>query len=167
MPDTEEGAAGPILVPVDFSPHSGAALMWAAQQARHVSAPLLLVHVAHDRPDDPGYYVDAQLETDSERGRSLRTIEEAADLLLDRFFEEMKVLHPELREVRVEKLVVNGVPSTRILELAAKYDVRQIVMGSHGRTGFSRSLLGSKAEEVVRLSPRPVTVVKADVGEDD
>ena len=55
-----------------------------------------------------------------------------------------------------------GLPVNRILEVAKKSDARMIVMGSQGRTGLKHALLGSKAEQVVHLSPIPVTIVKAD-----
>jgi len=50
----------------------------------------------------------------------------------------------------------------RILEVAEQNHARMIVMGSQGRTGLKHALLGSKAEQVVHLSPIPVTIVKED-----
>lgn len=153
----------PILVAVDFSAHSEEAVRWAIDQARLIAVPLVVLHVAHDRPEDPGYYVDAQMETDPKDGSTLRSIEEAASLMLDRFLGRMAQQHPRLMELAVQRMVVVGVATQRILELAETLDAVLIVMGSHGRTGLSRTLLGSKTEEVVRLSPRPVVVVKAAV----
>ena len=54
-----------------------------------------------------------------------------------------------------------GTPVTRILEVAKKKQASMIIIGSHGRTGLSHLLVGSKAERVVQLSPIPVTVVKS------
>ena len=45
-----------ILVPVDFSAHSQAALVFAAQLAKHLDASLLVLHVVHDPAEEPGYY---------------------------------------------------------------------------------------------------------------
>ena len=59
------------------------------------------------------------------------------------------------------QLLVVGLPVTRILETAEKIEARMIVMGSQGRTGLKHIMLGSKAEQVVNLSPIPVTIVKA------
>ncbi len=59
------------------------------------------------------------------------------------------------------KELVVGVPVRRILEVAERIEARLIVMGSRGRTGLSRLLLGSKAQSVVQLAPMPVTIVKA------
>jgi nucleotide-binding universal stress UspA family protein len=57
------------------------------------------------------------------------------------------------------KLVV-GLPVTRTLEVVEQISPRLLVMGSAGRTGLSRILLGSKAEQLVRLCPVPVVIVK-------
>ena len=59
-----------------------------------------------------------------------------------------------------ETVVVPGRPIRAIVDLAADADVDHIVMGSHGRTGLSRAVLGSVAEGVIRRSPVPVTVVR-------
>lgn len=53
-----------------------------------------------------------------------------------------------------------GQPSRVIVDYAAEHDVDHVVIGSHGRRGLSRVLLGSVAELVVRRSPVPVTVVR-------
>jgi len=53
-----------------------------------------------------------------------------------------------------------GDPAREIVDYAEDHEIDQIVMGSHGRTGATRLLLGSVAELVVRRSPVPVTVVR-------
>jgi nucleotide-binding universal stress UspA family protein len=62
-------------------------------------------------------------------------------------------------ESDTETVVVPGRPIRTIVSLAA--DVDHVVMSSHGRTGLSRAVLGSVAEGVIRRSPVPVTVVRA------
>jgi nucleotide-binding universal stress UspA family protein len=62
------------------------------------------------------------------------------------------------REVHTH--VETGKPASTILDHAEEAGVDQIIMGSHGRTGVSRVLLGSVAERVMRRSPIPVTVVR-------
>ena len=57
-------------------------------------------------------------------------------------------------------ILVIGTPVTRILEIAKKKKASMIILSSHGRTGLSHLLVGSKAERVVQLSPIPVLVVK-------
>ncbi len=154
MTAASKGEAGPILVAVDFSSWSEAALMWAAEQSRAVDAPLLVLHVVHDPESAPGYYSGNNHEGHVKR------MEEAAAELLDRFLDSMRKTHPELAEIDVKPTLAVGLPPTRIVEVAVKEDARLIVVGSQGRTGVAHLLLGSKAQRVVQMSPLPVTVVK-------
>jgi len=64
------------------------------------------------------------------------------------------------RDVPFETAVEVGRPSREIVRYAEEGDFDAVVIGSHGRTGVSRILLGSVAEAVVRRSPVPVTVVR-------
>ena len=56
--------------------------------------------------------------------------------------------------------VVEGNPHEEILEFVAEHDIDMVVMGTHGRTGLDRALMGSVAERVVRRSPVPVLTVR-------
>lgn len=60
----------------------------------------------------------------------------------------------------VTTVIEFGHPHTVIVDYATEHDVDQIVIGSHGRTGPARILLGSVAETVVRRAPVPVLVVR-------
>lgn len=159
MPDKKkrrDGKPGPILVPVDFSPHSAAALVWASRMSRRLKIPLRVLHVAHDPESAPGYYVR------SKRKKHLHRIEEAAEEMMAEFLAAVARDNGELEKAHeLEPLLVTGLPVTRILEMAAKLDASMIVMGSQGRTGLPHLLLGSKAERVAQLSPIPVTIVKS------
>ena len=64
------------------------------------------------------------------------------------------------RGVEIETVTEAGPPARTIVDYADEDDVDHIVMGSHGREGLSRILLGSVAETVVRQSSVPVTVVR-------
>jgi nucleotide-binding universal stress UspA family protein len=64
----------------------------------------------------------------------------------------------------VKTEVLSGIPARKIAEYARRHRIDLIVVGSHGRTGVSRALLGSVAEAVVRRSPCPVLVVPATAG---
>jgi len=143
--------ARPILVPVDFSGHSLAALVWAADLAPRIGAPLVVLHVVHDPEEEPGYYRRPDAD-------GTWTIERAAEAMLQEFIQRCEAERGSLSDFTT-RLVV-GVPVERILEVAEAIDARLIVMGSHGRTGLSRMLLGSKAQNVVQLAPMPVTIVK-------
>jgi nucleotide-binding universal stress UspA family protein len=78
---------------------------------------------------------------------------------LDALLQKVKDRYP-----KAEAAVVAGEPWLAILEAVKKQGADLIVMGTHGRRGISRVLLGSVAEKVVRLSPVPVLTIsgKAD-----
>ena len=146
---------GPILVPVDFSPHSETALLRAAELAESLGSKLVILHVVHDPGDAPGYY--------SVKGREkqMRRMEDVAADMLDDFFHKMKKKHAGLHALEhATTMLVVGLPVNRILESAEKIHARMIVMASQGRTGLAHVMLGSKAEQVVRLAPVPVMIVK-------
>ena len=147
--------AAPVLVPVDFSAGSAPAHQRAAQYARRSRLPLVILHVVHDPGAAPGSYAPR------EAGEGLRPLDDVGRELLEEFLAECRERDPDLPtagEVRLEMAV--GLPANRILEVAQALGAGHIVMGSRGRTGLSRLLLGSKAERVVQLSPVPVTIVK-------
>ena len=64
------------------------------------------------------------------------------------------------RDLEVETAVRHGKPAAEILEYADEEGVDAIVMGTHGRTGADRLVIGSVAEQVVRRSPVPVTTIR-------
>jgi nucleotide-binding universal stress UspA family protein len=66
-------------------------------------------------------------------------------------------------DVPVTTAVERGIPHERIIEYATANEIDLVVMGTHGRTGLDRVLLGSVTEKVVRQSPVPVLVIR--VGE--
>lgn len=150
--------AQPILVPVDFSEHAEAALLFADELARCTSNPLIVLHVVHDPGDAPGFYAGRQ------GADELQKMEDVASEMMDEFMQRMIKDHPDSDSLKhAETMLLVGLPVTRILEAADKVRAHMVVMGSKGRTGLSHVLLGSKAEQIVRLSPYPVTIVKAQV----
>jgi nucleotide-binding universal stress UspA family protein len=64
------------------------------------------------------------------------------------------------QSVAYETVVKGGIPESSIIEAVSELNIDLIVMASHGRTGLAHLVLGSVAEEVVRLAPCPVMVVK-------
>lgn len=145
----------PILVPVDFSVYSEAALLCAADLADMIDEPLIVLHVVHDPGEAPGYYAVKG------RKKQLHRLEDVASEMLQEFMEAVIKKHPDNMALKTAQTeLVTGLPVNRILEVAEKNHARMIVMGSQGRTGLSHVLLGSKAEQVVHLSPIPVTIVK-------
>ena len=156
MPKKSSKSKRPILVAIDFSAHSEQALLWAADAAQCVGAPVVVLHVVHDPESSPGYYLNAK-----KRKKLLKRFEEAAEEMMADFVEQALAKHPELGELpSLEPALVVGLPVTRILEVAQQRNARLIVMGSQGRTGLPHLLLGSKALKVAQLAPIPVTIVK-------
>ncbi len=153
---SEKSSKQPILVPVDFSSHSEVALIKACEMADCMKLPITVLHVVHDPGNMPGYY--AKIRTK----KSLVRIEDLAKEMFDKFMAEVSKRHPELKALKKSKtMLVIGLPVTRILQVIEKLNAAMVVMGSQGRTGLDHMLLGSKAEQIVRLSPVPVTIVKA------
>ena len=144
-----------ILVPVDFSDHSKAALLQACEFARLMSTSLMVLHVVHDPGEMPGYY--AKL---IKKKRSIRMQDIAAEAFQE-FIEATIEAHPDCAVLKeAELLMVIGLPVSRILEVVEQLKPVMVVMGSQGRTGLKHLVIGSKAAQIVQLCPVPVTIVK-------
>ena len=146
-----------LLVAVDFTPFSEQALVFASELAEKLRAQLLVLHVIHDPAEAPGFYAQK-----GKKKKFIQSMEEAAEEMMAGFLKKMRKAYPTQMPIQeaIPHLVV-GTPVTRILEIAKKKKAYMIIIGSHGRTGLSHLLVGSKAERVVQLSPIPVTVVKS------
>jgi len=139
-----------ILVPVDSSDQATAACEFAAEE--YPDATLVLVHVIN--PAEAGYSAEASIPSFSEEWYKQQ--EAAATELLD----DLEASATDAGVESVERVIEVGRPTKVIVEYADDNDIDQIVMGSHGRSGMSRILLGSVAEIVVRRASVPVTVVR-------
>ncbi len=148
-----------LLVAVDFTLFSAEALLFASQLAEKIDARLLVLHVIHDPAEAPGFYAQK-----GKKKKFLQSMEEVAEEMMKEFLAKMQKDHPDQKSIKkAEPLLVVGTPVPRILEIAEKKKARMIIIGSHGRTGLSHLLIGSKAERVVQLSPIPVLVVKGSI----
>jgi nucleotide-binding universal stress UspA family protein len=144
----------PILVAADFSANSKTAVIWAIDLAIALSAPIVLIHIVHDRAEGPGYYRHDKKD-------AMRPMEDVAGKMMLDFVEKLGEKGLQYKTFKnIETRIVTGLPVTRILETAENIDARMIVMGSQGLTGLAHLLIGSKAEQVVRLAKIPVTIVK-------
>ena len=145
-----------LLVAVDFSSFSKAALIFASELAEKLKAQLLVLHIIHDPAEAPGFYAQK-----GKKKKFLQSMEEAAEEMMEEFLQKMRQAYPDQVPIRdAVALLVVGTPVTRIVEIAEKKQASMIIIGSHGRTGLSHLLMGSKALRVVQLSHIPVTVVK-------
>ena len=140
-----------ILVPIDFSPPSRDALVYAAALADKVEAELFLLHVVQDLAV---FLPDAVTVTPV----ALPPIEQLTAAVrkgLTRFLRESQL---EGRPVQEE--VREGPPHAEIVSFAAEAGIDLIVMGTHGRGGLRHMLLGSVTEKVVRSAPCQVLTVR-------
>lgn len=145
-----------ILVPVDYSSCSRAALHFALDLAQKYQAAIDIVHVW----DRPSYVSDVMMtSTEMVSGKSLiRLIQENAQRDLDDFLKGTEL--PEGTAARGRLL--SGDPASALLKELSQGHHDLVVVGTHGRTGLSHLLLGSVAEKLTRLSPVPVLTVRDD-----
>ena len=137
-----------ILVPVDFSASSLEALDFAVSLAGRLDASIVLLH-ALDPIYSPGRF-------DSPRLRPLR-----AQALEDAKRQLATLAKRRVRpHVPVRHHVLKGVAYSVIVEAASKAQADLIVMGSEGRTGMNRFLVGSVAEKVIRHARCPVLIAR-------
>ena len=134
-----------ILVPTDFSETSEAALRYGVELARRFKARLYLLHV----PEHPGQAAAAEYPIGI-----FETMQNAAH---DRLWHLLS--DAETRELKPECAMRIGAPADEIVRHAREHEVDLIVMGTHGRQGIARVLIGSVAETVVRKAPCPVLTV--------
>jgi nucleotide-binding universal stress UspA family protein len=141
-----------ILVPTDFSDASEEAIRLGRDIAKHDGAVLALSHAIPEIWDVPdrsahpwllGDFADAQ---EIERRATEALAQKAAEIAKD--------------GVQVETYIDGGEPHAAIVRRAEQLAASLVVVGSHGRTGLSRMVLGSVAEKVVRYAHSPVLVAR-------
>ena len=135
-----------ILVPTDFSNCSEEALEYATALARESGGTLVIVHAEETlAPFESNELYYGLLETDYHE--------------IQKMLDEVKPTDPAVTFQR-RLLRGNEVAATKIVNYAKEENVDLIVIGTHGRTGLKRFLLGSVAEAIVRHAPCPVLLVK-------
>jgi nucleotide-binding universal stress UspA family protein len=133
-----------ILHPTDFSKPSEHALRFACALARDYQARLVLLHVV----EPPVYYGEPGM------------IVPLSDEFYDHLKERLEHLVSADCGVPFTTMLVEGNASKEILRVASERACDLIVLGTHGRTGLSRVLLGSVAEVVTRHSRVPVLTLR-------
>lgn len=153
----KSGNAQPILVAVDFSADSLAALKWAIRQADLQGTSIIVLHAVHDPADAPGFY--------SRPGQPDLTphAEIAEDMMADFLKQVARLDAVRSGRVAISQRLIEGLPAGRIIEVARDEDASTIVVGNRGPSRLSSLLLGSVAEEVIREAILPVVVVKAEL----
>ncbi len=135
-----------ILHPTDFSEGALYAFRLASALAHDYGARLIVLHVA---PPIVSPYVEGVIPPPVG--------------YLTELNEQLIQLQPKDRRIDVEHRLVEGDPAREILDTAEETHCDVILMGTHGRTGLRRLLMGSVAEEVLRHASCPVVTVRAPV----
>lgn len=136
-----------ILVPTDLSDCSLEAVRYAEGVALQAKASIELLHIM-----EPGYYgIDFAIENRDEQERRRRVITEQLVTLSSRI---------AAAGIPVKATVAGGTPVDTILEFARTSSSHLIVMGTHGRRGFSHGWAGSVTESVLRQGTIPVLAVR-------
>jgi uncharacterized protein (DUF2267 family)/nucleotide-binding universal stress UspA family protein len=133
-----------ILHPTDFSDCSRHAGEFAANLANDYHARLVLLHVVEPPKYDPAVVLALPDITD---------LRSAAEAELDR-------QQISCKAARCERALAVGSTAVEILRVAGEINPDLIVLGTHGRTGLRRLVIGSIAEEVIRRAPCPVLSLK-------
>ncbi len=137
-----------VLHPTDFSPGSTAAFRYACDLAKDYDAGVIVLHV-----------MGPVLPIASEGVIVSSNMDELRELA----WQELDAIKPDSSSVRIERVLREGPSTAEILNAAKEFGADLIVMGTHGRTGFRRLVLGSVAEEVLRKATCPVLTLKAPV----
>lgn len=136
-----------VLIAIDASPVAAHAAEVGADLARALNAEIALIHV---------FSVDVPYGSDI--GIPPKELEARADAegqsVIEGFRERMRL-------TSALTFAVAGVPAVEVAKAAKEWSADLIVVGSHGREGMQRALLGSVAEGVMRRAPCPVLVVRA------
>jgi nucleotide-binding universal stress UspA family protein len=135
-----------ILVATDFSPCSHIALLYAAALARWQKGKIFLAHVVPYEPLSP-------IPMDS---APIYTLPAAKD---PRFRMKQVVSAPELAGIEHEMLLEQGHFWPVLEKMIEDHHIELVVVGTHGREGLSKLVLGSAAEQVFRRAPCPVVTV--------
>lgn len=136
-----------ILVPVDYSHSGDAAMAYAESLAKEYDAEIHLVHVY----EQPFAYVDG--------GFASTPLPAVPPADLEAEEEKLKAITPA-KGVKLRREFIVGSPADELVNYAKEKAIDLVLMGTHGRTGLNRLLMGSVAERVVRRAPCPVLTIK-------
>jgi len=139
-----------ILCPIDFSDFSAVAYQHAVSLAEYYKARLVALHVVELWKYPFAEYAGQE----ADYGKFSKMMSEGGEMQLHRFTQQYSAgrLQPEL-------IVDQGNAPRSILSFAQKENMESIVMGTHGRSGFDRLVLGSSTDRVIRKAACPVLVV--------
>lgn len=135
-----------VLVAIDFSAASDAVLPYAISIARHYRSNLHMAHII--TPDVSGLIAPQLID-------QIRSELKAA--ATNKIEEQIRAMH--VGDLNVQPIVMEGAVADALLGTIRSKDIDLVVLGTHGRRGLRKLVLGSVAEEVFRLAPCPVLTV--------
>jgi nucleotide-binding universal stress UspA family protein len=140
-----------ILYATDFSTYSNQAYFHALELALGYHARLTIVHVCA---------LPSPLAYSAEIGAPFSGASAGLDDEREYWREQLEQIRPLDERIRVQHVLLEGDPAEEIIRFAAEAQMDMIILGTHGRSGIERLLLGSVAESVLRGAPCSVLVVK-------
>jgi nucleotide-binding universal stress UspA family protein len=140
-----------ILLPIDFSKYSNAALNYAVAFTEKFDAELNLLHVVQNL----ALVIPDVITVEPATLPTAETITPAVQAGFQRLIAEH-----QLQRFQIKQHVREGTPFHEIIRCAREIDADLIVMGTHGHSGLAHVLLGSVTEKVVRKAPCPVLTVR-------
>ncbi len=151
VPRAAEFACRRLLLAVDGSTYSDAAAAEAIAMTKQLGSRLTIITVVPSVSMSPMDIVSSQMQRDliaeKEMREAERTVNKASEAA-------------KSAGIHADSLIMGGKPPEAILQAAKEQQADLIVLGSHGKTGVEKLLMGSVAERVIVLAPCPVMVVK-------
>ena len=145
-----------ILLATDGSKEAALATQTAADLANRTNSELHIVHVrARITPHYPGYYIGPGVVEDAEE-EERRHLDWEAQMLLETQAEQVRAAGGSVAQLHLRV----GRPEGEIVALAEELGASLIILGSRGRGGVGRALMGSVSDSVVRHAHSPVMVVR-------
>ncbi len=142
-----------VLIPTDGSEAANRAVQTGAELAAEHGATVHAMSVVEPIPLG-GYSAGPELAS-AEHGAVIERQEEEAQTAIDTVVELC-----DEHGVEAVEVLRHGAPSQEITDYVEEEGIDAIVMGTHGRSGAGRLIMGSVAEKVVRQSPVPVMTVR-------
>jgi nucleotide-binding universal stress UspA family protein len=146
-----------ILVPVDGSETSNKALVAALQLARDAGGRVRLVHVIEELA-----YLSGYEQFGGYSGELITVMREAGTKVLNDGMDMAKAAGVEADNMLFDNF--GGRLAEVVADAARQWNADLVVVGTHGRRGVGRMLMGSGAEQIIRLASVPVLVVRAEDG---
>ena len=143
-----------ILVPLDGSANSNLSLLTAMELAKAFGARLRLVHIVNEMAYPTGYD-----QFGGNSGALIKAMREAGQVILDQALELTAAAGVDADLMLFDKF--GSHLAETVADAATVWGADLIIVGTHGRRGMGRFFMGSGAEQIIRLAPVPVLVVRS------